>query len=93
MQDELLLRYWSANHDRFSADFHNALGLLGARVSRTLHGIRRAYGPALRGGLAGAITLVLWASFMALATPAASHAEPLHIELAAVFDGPAEFVA
>jgi hypothetical protein len=35
MQDELLMRHWMANHDRFSTDFHAALELLGSRISRT----------------------------------------------------------
>lgn len=90
MQDELLLRHWIANHERFSTDFHQGLGLLGSWISRTLRGIRRAYDPALRGILAGAITLGLWTTVLVLATPAAGHAESSNIERAIVLDGPIE---
>jgi len=90
MQDELLMRHWMANHDRFSTDFHAALELLGSRISRTLRSIRSAYGPALRGTLAGAITLGLWTTVLALATPATTRAEPHQVELALALDGPAE---
>ena len=90
MQDELLMRHWMANHDRFSTDFHAALELLGSRISRTLRSIRSAYGPALRGTLAGAITLGLWTTVLALATPATTRAH--QVELAMTLDGPAELV-
>jgi hypothetical protein len=86
------LRHWTANHDRFSTDFHRGLGLLGSQLSRALHSIRRAYDPALRGILAGAITLGLWTTVLVLATPATGHAESSSIELAAVLDGPIEAV-
>ena len=51
--------------------------------------IREAYGAMLRGTLAGAITVGLWAGMVSLAAPAASAAKPVDIVLALAIDGPA----
>jgi hypothetical protein len=90
MQEELLMRYWIANHDRFSTDFHAALKTLGTGISQTLRRIRHTYGMVLRGGLAGAITLGLWTTVLIIATPATGHAKSSQIELAIVLDSPIE---
>ena len=88
MQDELILRRWVATHDRFSADLGNGLQSLAPLLPGTLKHIREAYGAMLRGTLAGAITVGLWAGMVTLAAPAASAAQPIDIVLALAIDGP-----
>jgi len=92
MQDELLLRRWNAAHDRFSADMHAAFQRLGASIHRIFAAIRPVYGSALRGALAGAITIGLWTSFLALAAPPAVYAEGIQFELAMAGAGPAKLM-
>lgn len=93
MQDELLMRRWNDAHDRFSADMDNAIQRVGTRLQRILSVIHPAYGSALRVALAGAITLALWTSFLALAAPPAAYAEGLQFELAMAVDSPAELLS
>ena len=89
MQDELILRRWVATHDRFSEDLQHGAQRLARLLPGALKHIREAYGAMLRGTLAGAITVGLWAGMVSLAAPAASAAKPVDIALALVIDGPA----
>ena len=89
MQDELILRRWVAQHDRFSADLQRGMERLPGRLPKALHHMRETYGALLRGAFAGAITVGLWAGMLSLAAPSASAAKPVDIVLALAIDGPA----
>lgn len=93
MQDELLMRRWSEAHEDFSEDMHTAVQRLGRRLERLFAAIHTVYSPALRGALAGAITIGLWASVLSLAAPSAPRAEALPFELAAATGAPTEWMA
>ena len=89
MQDELILRRWVAQHDRFSADLQRGMERLSGRLPKAMNHMRETYGALLRGAFAGAITVGLWAGMVSLAAPPASAAKPVDIVLALAIDGPA----
>ena len=73
MTDELFMRGWTTGHSRFSADIEGALIRLrrgAGRYARDVVAIGTPYGAITRGAIAGMITLGLWSTVMALATPA-----------------------
>ena len=77
MTDELFMRDWTSGHTRFSADVQGGLTRIGRGLrhyARDVTAIGTPYGAITRGMIAGLITLGLWSTVMALATPAPIYA-------------------